>query len=101
MSGHTPGPVVLNNNDNALSEFAICSPALGRGFGSSLAVASQRDGRISREQALANARRLAACWNACEGLDTELLENILMLGDTLKTRFDALTSRLAELEGAA
>ena len=24
----------------------------------------------------ANARRIAACWNACEGLDTGLLKNI-------------------------
>lgn len=34
-----------------------------------------------------DARRLAACWNACDGLDTALLENILTLGDTLKDRF--------------
>lgn len=26
------------------------------------------------------ARRMVACWNACEGLDTELLENIAMTG---------------------
>lgn len=37
----------------------------------------------------ANARRLAACWNACEGLSTEALENITMVGDTLAGRFAA------------
>lgn len=46
----------------------------------------------------ANARRLAACWNACEGLDTELLENILMLGDTLKSRFAARDQIEKELQ---
>jgi len=35
----------------------------------------------------ANARRLAACWNACEGMSTELLENIVLLGETMLTRF--------------
>lgn len=34
-----------------------------------------------------DARRLAACWNACEGLPTDLLENITMMGDTLHSRF--------------
>lgn len=37
-----------------------------------------------------NARRIVACVNACAGLDTELLENIVLLGDTLKSRFETL-----------
>ncbi|MBX9267252.1 hypothetical protein [Chromobacterium violaceum] len=42
-------------------------------------------------QAEANARRIAACVNACKGLSTELLENISdVMGDTLKSRIDAL-----------
>lgn len=36
-----------------------------------------------------NARRLVACWNACDGFTTEQLENILMLGDTMLSRFQA------------
>jgi hypothetical protein len=35
-----------------------------------------------------NARRLAACWNACQGLSTELLEGITTGGDTLLDRFE-------------
>jgi hypothetical protein len=31
--------------------------------------------------------RLAACWNACQGLSTELLESITTVGDTLLDRF--------------
>lgn len=37
----------------------------------------------------ADARRLAACWNVCEGFDTELLEHIVSLGETMLSRFQA------------
>lgn len=37
----------------------------------------------------ADARRLAACWNVCEGFDTDLLEHILLLGETMHSRFKA------------
>jgi hypothetical protein len=33
-----------------------------------------------KDDAIANARRIVACVNACAGLDTELLENIAMTG---------------------
>ena len=45
----------------------------------------------------ANARRLVACWNACEGIDTEHLENIDMLGETLAVRFAAFHASEREL----
>lgn len=44
-----------------------------------------------------NARRLAACWNACEGLATDLLENIVMVGNTLRTRFEMRTNEEREM----
>lgn len=44
-----------------------------------------------------DARRLAACWNACEGLTTEHLENIDMLGETLAGRFSAFHASEREL----
>lgn len=31
--------------------------------------------------------RMAACWTACDGMDTDLLDNITMLGETLAGRF--------------
>ena len=34
-------------------------------------------------------RRLAACWNVCEGFSTELLEHMQSLGETMLTRFQA------------
>lgn len=42
-----------------------------------------------------NARRIAACVNACAGLDTELLENIVLTGETLKDRFEALKATVS------
>ena len=44
-----------------------------------------------------NARRLAACWNACEGLSTDLLENITTVGDTLSARFEVRDNEEREL----
>lgn len=43
------------------------------------------------------ARRLVACWNACEGISTEHLENIDMLGEKLAGRFEALHASEREL----
>ncbi len=43
---------------------------------------------------LANARRLVACWNACAGFDTDLLENIDLMGDTLKQRFNGMQAEV-------
>lgn len=37
-------------------------------------------------QSFVNARRLAACWNACEGISTDLLENLTLTGDTIAAR---------------
>jgi hypothetical protein len=33
-----------------------------------------------KDETEANARRLAACWNACEGIPTELLETAVVAG---------------------
>lgn len=34
-----------------------------------------------------NLRRLVACWNACDGIKTGILESITLVGDTLLKRF--------------
>lgn len=51
---------------------------------------SAEEGKIGLAYDEANARRLAACWNDCEGFETDSLENIIMLGDTMHSRFAAL-----------
>lgn len=43
---------------------------------------------IAEHQALtAEVSRLSVCGKACEGFSTEALENILLMGDTLASRF--------------
>jgi len=76
MSDHTPGPWRVNDNPMAMSEYCILSESRGTGFGASVAIANQREGynALSLEEAKANARRIVACINACEGSSTEWLE---------------------------
>ena len=50
----------------------------------------------SRPTMESDARRLVACWNACDGFTTEHLTSITDLGDTLLTRFRARD--MAEIE---
>lgn len=47
------------------------------------------NGRQMDAQQEASLRRLAACWNICEGFDTDTLEHIALLGETMLTRFQA------------
>ena len=70
---HTPGKLKMQN------------PHAGeRGFEIALEPGLEQ---VCQDVTEANARRLVACWNACEGLTTEHLENIDMLGETLAGRF--------------
>lgn len=46
-------------------------------------------------QSLANARRLAACWNACDGVTTKALEE---LGPIARAIADPAQTRIFELE---
>jgi hypothetical protein len=45
----------------------------------------------------ANARRLAACWNACEGISTEELEGVVAIGKTLVAISDGLMAERDQL----
>lgn len=49
-------------------------------------IAMVSDGRIG------DAKRICACVNVCEGLDTGLLEKIVSLGGTLPRRLEAMTA---------
>ena len=76
MSAHTPGQlnvaVEIFDNDG-MPETAI------QGLNGSATVAVALDfGLNNPGMREANARRLAACWNACEGLDTDELERFCL-----------------------
>ncbi len=90
---HTPGrlsvdeyPVTLANGDLAHAKLSIVAqskdpryPHFSIGmvnFSAELTGLYPSD----VEEAEANARRLVACWNACEGIATDELEKITMTG---------------------
>jgi hypothetical protein len=68
---HTPGRLKVGQHLGSLSSFCIHMDVGDKGRGAEIVEAVCG---LSTEQRLANARRLAACWNACEGIDTEDLE---------------------------
>ena len=89
MSGHTTGRVMAG-----VSKF--------QGREVFTAVASDNAQKIvallgfcgadDEAESIANARRLVACWNACEGIDTYALE--LMTGDlSISNQITAIASR--------
>lgn len=88
MSKHTPGrlsvdeyPVTLANGDLAHAKLSIVAPSKDpRYLHFSIGMvnfSAEFTGLFSSdiEEAEANARRLVACWNACEGISTDNLEN--------------------------
>ena len=84
MSEHTPGKLSL-----------IGKQGTSMWSGDSI-VAQINEPRSNAKLARANARRLVAAWNACEGFETDLLENIVMTGGTLKSRFALRTQEERE-----
>lgn len=67
MSKHTEGPLATDAYGNVQDE-----------TGASIATVTNWDMRHDRlsGECEANARRIVACWNACEGLRTESLERM-------------------------
>lgn len=77
MSTHTQGPLVVSSNVSR----HIISP---RG-GVVACVELTWDKPCSSEIADANARRLVACWNACDGITTHTLEFFGAVTEPLQT----------------
>ena len=93
MSKHTPGrlsvdeyPVTLADGKSAWAKLSIVSPSKDpRYLHFSIGMvnfSAEFTGLYPSdvEEAEANARRLVACWNACEGMATDALEKITMTG---------------------
>lgn len=65
MGKHTQEPWKLYRNDQSVGDargYAVCD------------VWPRGDDGMASEEGKANARRIVACVNACEGIDTDLLE---------------------------
>ena len=107
MSKHTPGrlsvdeyPVTLANGDLAHAKLSIVAPSKDpRYLHFSIGMvnfSAEFTGLYPSdvEEAEANARRLVACWNACEGIATDELEEIARTGGMLGPREDV--AKIAE-----
>ena len=90
MSKHTPEPWYCQDNG---TYFDIYGDNDQQRIGDTCA--SSCDG--NRGLGDINARRIVACVNACEGMETEHIENQSMLGETLIDRFNLLKREVGEL----
>lgn len=94
MSKHTPEPWVLFEVGDGRPY--LC-PASDSDKTSVLTVIEEDGVMFAAVYKEADARRIVACVNACAGLETETLENITMLGETLLDRFELRNRQEAEL----
>lgn len=69
MSTHTPGRLTVTHNSRETSTIYCEGKEVAR-------VHMDSEAHEDDEQHCENARRLAACWNACDGLPTESLEKL-------------------------
>lgn len=88
MDNLTPKRITVRENGEANS-FAVLDDDRGRWWLSLL-----HNGEALTELQRHNMRRLAACWNACEGLDTETLE--ALAGGTLAAELGRLSGDRGE-----
>lgn len=79
---HTPGRIRYYENGEANSYALLEVDADDRWLLTML-----HNGTDATERQIANIRRLVACWNACEGIKTGILESVTQVGDTLLKRF--------------
>lgn len=84
---HTPEPWIVECGDDE-ADWAGFWPTVSA-HGVSI-IGTEGFYAETREQSIEDARRVVACVNACKGLSTEVLENILMMGDTILSRIEAL-----------
>lgn len=98
-TAHTPGLVVHDTRGyphadvKAASGRSVANTWGLKGRPSKTAEAYQR--RL--EEGRANARRLVACWNACNGVDTDLLEQNPAPFSDLRAQRDDLLAALERL----
>lgn len=95
MSGqttHTPGRIRFYENGEANSYAMLEVDADDRWLLTLL-----HNGHDVTERQKANMHRLVACWNACEGIDTELLDP-KMLGDQIAAKMSLIDQRDQLLE---
>lgn len=91
---HTPGRIRYYENGEANSYALLEVDADDRWLLTLL-----HNGHDVTQRQIANMRRLVACWNACEGIKTGILESVTLVGDTLLKRFAGRDKIELELTG--
>lgn len=61
-------------------------------------ISFRQNGELTDPKQKANARRIAACVNACIGIPTESLESMYIAGDTPMRRIKALRDEIKEID---
>lgn len=104
MSEHTPGPWRVSGSRYIKRDFS----GIGLADDSGQMIASVPGGQTSgpffiesNEECDANARRIVACVNACEGVPTELLEAYPAPFSELRAERDRLLVAMKKLVGRA
>ena len=83
MSEHTPGKLTLEEVASDSGHIKHLCPVDSEGM-SLLTVVEHEGVKFAAIYNDDDARRFMACWNACEGLTTEDLENLSSVGEGLK-----------------
>lgn len=86
MSAHTPGRLAVTHNNWETSTVYCEGKEVAR-------VHMDSEAHEDDEQHCENARRLVACWNACEGLSTESLGRLGTL-DRARVEMDVFRAHL-------
>lgn len=77
---HTPGLIFFKISKDLTGDVGLLAGRVEDGTGPVVIAETFADirhaGENASEEAVANARRLVACWNACQQFDTEFLERI-------------------------
>ena len=87
MSEHTKGRL-LSDDDGVITDTE----------GRCIASVGCWDDPAGPARTIADTRRLAAAWNACEGMTTENLESIVFVGETIRIRFDFINAELRQAQ---
>ena len=80
-ANHTPGQLAFIESPYEANRFTIK-------IGKDWLMAVQHNGHQHTPEQRENMRRTVACWNACEGIDTDELERIAATGGMLGPRED-------------
>ena len=90
---HTQGKLIAQIYESGAFDLEIDG---ARTFGVRLVIAWRKEIPTKEKEMHANGRRLAACWNACDGISTESLENAAADGRFIKI-FSGLVKERDEL----